>query len=80
VTLQLSCLRRTIDRSGEDTHTREAILWRDEATVAANTLMVGPTGTGIPVHFDLPADALETTTHDQSRVSFGGLPPIYAAR
>lgn len=64
VLLQLTCLERTISTSSSDTDVSEPIRWRDEHTVAAIDIERGPEGATIPVAFDVPDDALETTAVD----------------
>jgi hypothetical protein len=61
VTVKLTCLSRTISRSGDDTTVRENILWREEIDVDATAIEFGCDHSSIPVCFNLPADALETT-------------------
>jgi hypothetical protein len=60
VRLMLSCVRRTVTGSGEDTSTTEQILWRDERLAPAGELYAGENGTVFPVAFELPADAAPT--------------------
>ena len=61
VRVKLTCLRRTVSRHGDDRDEREHILWREETEIAPGR--IGSTGDGaaIPVQFDIPSDALETT-------------------
>ena len=61
VTVRLTCLQRTISRSSDDRSERERIVWREEVEVPASSVAFWPEGASIPVRFDLPADALETT-------------------
>jgi hypothetical protein len=59
--VKLTCLRRTISRHGSDRDEREHILWREEAELNWTRVGFGADGASIPVQFDIPADALETT-------------------
>ena len=59
--LRLSCLQRTVSRNSGERTEHERILWREETEVAASRMAFGPEGASIPVRFDIPADALETT-------------------
>ena len=61
VTVKLTCLRRTISRHRDDNQQRETILWRDETEVDSARIGFGGEQASIPVRFDIPADALETT-------------------
>jgi hypothetical protein len=61
VTLKLTCLQRTISRSGNDQTERETILWREEREVDSTAIAFGGEQASIPVRFDIPADARETT-------------------
>ena len=61
VRLKLTCLNRTISRHGDDRDERESILWREEAEIDSTGMAFGAAGASIPVRFDIPADALETT-------------------
>jgi hypothetical protein len=60
VTVRLTCLSRTVSRSGDDQE-RETILWREETEIDASRLVFGPDGAEVPVHFDIPFDARPTT-------------------
>jgi hypothetical protein len=61
VVLRLSCLRRTVSRSNDDSNVQERILWREEAEVASSRIAFDAGGASIPVRFEIPADALGTT-------------------
>ena len=61
VRVKLTCLRRTISRHGDDRDEREHILWREETELNWTRIGFGADGASIPVQFDIPADALETT-------------------
>jgi hypothetical protein len=61
VRVKLTCLRRTISRRADDRHVREHIVWREETELPWTGIGFGGTGASIPVRFDIPADALETT-------------------
>jgi hypothetical protein len=58
--LRLSTVNRVVTGSGKSQNTIETILWRDEADVSSAQLYPGPTGTIIPVCFQIPADAHPT--------------------
>lgn len=59
--LQLTCLRRVERRGSDEPDVSEPIIWREEHEVSAADWGHGPAGWTIPVSFDLPPDALETT-------------------
>jgi hypothetical protein len=59
--LKLTCLQRTISRHGDDRDERERILWREEAELDWSRIGHAADGAAIPVQFDIPADALQTT-------------------
>ena len=61
VLLRLSCLQRSVSRNSSERTEHERILWREETEIAASRMAFGPEGASIPVRFDIPADALETT-------------------
>jgi hypothetical protein len=61
VTVRLTCLQRTISRHGDGNDERETILWREEIEVDSAQIGFGGEQASIPVRFDIPADALETT-------------------
>jgi len=61
VRVKLTCLRRTISRHGDDRDEREHILWREETEVAPGRIGSTADGAAIPVQFDIPSDALQTT-------------------
>jgi len=61
VTVKLTCLQRTIPRHRDDNEQRETILWREETEVDSAGIGFGGEQATIPVRFDIPADALETT-------------------
>lgn len=62
IRLKLTCVNRVVKGSGNNQTTQEKILLRHEKVVAAAELSPGPTGTMIPVSFQLPADAPQTDT------------------
>ena len=59
--LKLTCLQRTISRHGDDRDERERILWREETELDWSRIGNSADGASIPVQFDIPADALQTT-------------------
>jgi hypothetical protein len=59
--LKLTCLQRTISRHGDDRDERERILWREETELDWSRIGHAADGAAIPVQFDIPADALQTT-------------------
>jgi hypothetical protein len=59
--VKLTCLRRTISRQGSERDEREHILWREETELNWSRIGFGADSASIPVQFDIPADALETT-------------------
>jgi len=61
VRVKLTCLNRTLSRSSNDSNERENILWREEAEIDSARIGFGGDQASIPVRFDIPADALETT-------------------
>jgi len=61
VRVKLTCLNRTISRSSDDSNERENILWREEAEIDSARISFGGDLASIPVRFDIPGDALETT-------------------
>ena len=61
MTVRLTCLQRTISRHGDGNDERETILWREEIDVDSAQIGFGGGQASIPVRFDIPADALETT-------------------
>ena len=60
VQVKLSCIHRIVTGSGKNQSTQEKIVWRDEKLVPPEMLCAGPIGTGIPVEFSVPADAMPT--------------------
>lgn len=68
--LKLSCIRRTVTGSGKNRHTHENILWQDEKVFRSDAPLPtdGLGGSGIPVHFNLPADQPESTLRGDSNV------------
>ena len=66
ITLKLTCLRRVVSGHGKNRSVRENIVWREEQQVAAEHISFMPHGASIPVHFAIPADALETTASGHS--------------
>ena len=66
VNVRLTCLRRTFSGSGKDRSSSESIVWREERTLNGGEVMVAGGEASIPVRFALPADALETSTIEES--------------
>jgi hypothetical protein len=68
--LKLTCLRRTVSGSGDNRSTQESILWQDEKMFRNDASL--PTndsgGTGIPVHFQLPAEQPESSLRGNSTI------------
>jgi hypothetical protein len=58
--LQLSCVNRVVNGSGNSQSTWENILWRGESNLSAAQLYTGLAGTLIPVSFHIPWDAKQT--------------------
>jgi len=63
IDLRLSCIRKTVTGSGEDSTTRQAVLWQAEQKVPSYALQPGPLGRAIPVDFPVPAES-PITNHD----------------
>jgi hypothetical protein len=61
VQLKLTCLSRTLSRHGDDCDEREHILWREETELDSSSVSFGADGASVPVRFDIPGDALQTT-------------------
>jgi len=61
VSVKLTCLQRTIHRHNDSREERETILWREEDEVESTSITFGSEHASIPVGFDIPSDALETT-------------------
>jgi hypothetical protein len=61
VCVKLTCLRRTISGHDGDREEREHILWREDIEVTSTRIAFGAELASIPVYFDIPADALQTT-------------------
>lgn len=59
--LKISCIQRVVTHSGDSSNTSESILWQNEKvyTAQASLPSTGPSQSGIPVHFKLPADQPE---------------------
>ena len=60
--LQLSCIRRKVSGSGQNSQTYDETLWEDEKVLRHDASLPANSagGTGIPVHFDLPNDQPES--------------------
>jgi hypothetical protein len=61
--LKLSCIRRTVVQNADKGGVDETILWQDEKVFRrdAGLPVTGEGGTGIPVHFALPANLPESS-------------------
>lgn len=70
VLLQLTCLRRVAVRSSDDVDVSEPIVWREELEIPVADLSTGPAGAEIPVAFDVPTDAPETSGAGNSAGAF----------
>ena len=68
--LKLSCINRTITSSGDGQNVSENFLWQSEKVFRPDAALsaTGAGGSGIPVHFDLPADQPEATLRGNSTV------------
>ena len=68
--LKLSCLRRDVQRSGDGDNVSETVLWQNEKVLRPDAPLApaGPAGTGIPVHFDIPAGQPEATLRGKSTI------------
>ena len=65
VLLKLSNICRTVRSSGDGDSISESILWREEHTVPAGLIEPGMEGWTIPVAFQIPTDAVESTAVTQ---------------
>ena len=68
--LKLSCISRTVSQSGDSQHVSENILWQNEKVFRPDAALTatGAGGSGIPVHFDLPAEQPEASLRGQSTI------------
>src|SRR5258707_2583788 len=66
IDLRLSCVRKVVSGSGENSTTNQIILWQSDQNVPAGALAPGPLGSAIPVDFSIPADTA-ITNHDNPR-------------
>jgi hypothetical protein len=66
VDLRLTCVRKIVSGSGEDSATNQIILWQADQNVPAGALAPGPLGRTIPVDFSIPADSA-ITSHDNPK-------------
>jgi hypothetical protein len=64
VTLKLTSVKRVVARGDDDT--RETIEWQEEQYVRGDLIALTASGAAIPVHFDIPDGAQETTSIDGS--------------
>jgi len=67
IDLRLSCVRRVVSGSGENSTTNQIILWQSDQNVPSGALAPGPLGSAIPVDFSIPADTA-ITNHDNPLV------------
>jgi hypothetical protein len=68
--LKLSCLRRTVSSSGENSSTHEAVLWQDEKIFKSEADLPEPEPgrSGIPVFFKIPADQPESVARGNEAI------------
>jgi len=66
IDLRLSCVRKVVSGSGENSTTNQIILWQSDQNVPSGALAPGPLGSAIPVDFSIPADTA-ITNHDNPR-------------
>jgi len=68
--LKLSCINRTVSKSGDSEHVSENILWQNEKVFRPDVALsaTGTGGSGIPVHFELPAEQPEASLRGKSTV------------
>lgn len=66
IDLRLSCVRKIVSGSGENSTTNQIILWQSDQNVSAGALAPGPLGRAIPVDFSIPGDTA-ITNHDNPR-------------
>jgi hypothetical protein len=66
ISLRLSCVRKVVSGSGEDSTTNQIVLWQADQNVPPCTVGSGPLGCAIPVDFPIPADGV-ATSHDDPR-------------
>lgn len=63
IDLRLSCVRKIVSGSGENSTTNQISLWQSDQNIPAGALAPGPLGRAIPVDFPIPADSA-ITNHD----------------
>src|SRR5258708_6813124 len=63
IDLQLTCVRKIVTRSGNNSSTSKVTLWKADQNVPAGAVGSGPLGRTIPVDFSPPADCV-ATNHD----------------
>ncbi len=68
--LKLSCIGRTVSGSGKNRQVHEQILWQDEKVFRADAACPQsvPNGSGIPVHFQLPANQPESSLRGEATI------------
>jgi hypothetical protein len=66
VDLRLSCVRRVVTSSGNNSSTNLITLWQADQNVPAGAIGPGPIGRAIPVNFSIPVEA-QITNHDNPR-------------
>jgi len=60
IDLQLTCVRKIVTRSGNNSSTSKVTLWQADQNVPAGAVGPGPLGRAIPVDFSPPADCVAT--------------------
>ena len=68
--LKLSCIQRTVSGSGKNRSVHESIQWQGEKVFRPDASLpaTGLGGSGIPVHFKLPADQPEASLRGDSTI------------
>ncbi len=68
--LKLSCISRTVTSSGDGQHVSENIIWQSEKVFRPDASLptTGAGGSGIPVHFNLPANQPESSLRGSSTI------------
>lgn len=65
INLSLTCLNRVTSGSGKDRSTSDHIRWKDTTNLGSEYIMAGPTGSAIPVEFEIPRN-MPATDHTTS--------------
>jgi len=68
--LTLSCIHRTVSRSGKSRSTKESVLWQDTRVMMREELEYDLTRSSIPVLFAIPYDSRETNEENSSDAVF----------